>query len=161
MLRHAHRLLDAGEYASAAGELRDLAAVGEAAGVPQSSHLYLLAGRACILSGQTEQAMQDLRRSIESASRFGKLHRIAGAAPSLAAEMRERGYGELADAWLALVEAASGPVPAAPAPAKRARRLPPKCPACGGTVHPGEVEWVGEDAAACDYCGSIVQAADA
>jgi NAD-dependent SIR2 family protein deacetylase len=37
------------------------------------------------------------------------------------------------------------------------RRLPPKCPYCGGTVHPGEVEWINDTAAECDFCGSVIE----
>jgi hypothetical protein len=36
-------------------------------------------------------------------------------------------------------------------------RLPGKCPQCGGTVHPQEVEWIDERTASCDYCGSILE----
>ena len=33
-------------------------------------------------------------------------------------------------------------------------KLPLKCPSCGASVHPGEVEWLDETTAECAYCGS-------
>jgi hypothetical protein len=34
--------------------------------------------------------------------------------------------------------------------------LPKKCPACGASVHPGEVEPLEDNTYACAYCGSIL-----
>jgi hypothetical protein len=160
LLRHANELMNAGEYAPAGAELRNLAQVGEAAGVPQSPHVYLLAGRAHFLAGQPEEGMQDLKRGVEAAAHFDRMYRLAGAAPRLASEMREHGYAKEADAFIGLVEAAFHRPLASSAPAQHARRLPPKCPYCGGTIHAGEAEWVDEGSVACDHCGSTVQATE-
>jgi hypothetical protein len=105
--------------------------------------------------------MQDLRRGIGAATRFGLLPQLAGAAPRIASEMRQHGYGKEAEAFVASLEAALKHPLAAPAPAKQTRRLPPKCPYCGGTIHPGEAEWIDERSIACDYCGSVVQVVEA
>jgi hypothetical protein len=160
-LRRAHAQFDAGEYALAAAEFRDLAERGEAAGIPRSTRIYLLAGRAYLFAGSPEEGMQDLQRGIEAATRFGQLPRLAAAPPRLASEMRERGFGKEADAFVASLEAALKHPLAAPAPAKQTPRMPPKCPYCGGTIHPGEAEWVDERSIACDYCESVVQAVEA
>jgi hypothetical protein len=37
------------------------------------------------------------------------------------------------------------------------RKLPLKCPNCGGSVHPDELEWTDSRSAICDYCGSILE----
>jgi len=154
-------MFDAGEYASAAAEFRELAERGEAAGLPRSTQVFVLAGRAHLLAGRPEDGMQDLRQGIEAATRFGQLPRLARAAPRITSEMREHGFEKEADAFAASLEAAlKHPLPA-PAPTKQAVRLPPKCPYCGGTIHPGEAEWVDEQSIACDFCGSVVQAAEA
>lgn len=157
-LRRAHAMFEAGEYASAAAEFRDLAERGEAAGLPRSTQVYVLAGRAYVYAGLPEQGMQDLRRGIDAAARFGQLPRLAGAASRIASEMRERGHAGEADAFVASLEAALQHPLAASAPAEQTHRLPPKCPHCGGTIHPGEAEWVDERSITCNYCGSVVQA---
>jgi DNA-directed RNA polymerase subunit RPC12/RpoP len=41
-------------------------------------------------------------------------------------------------------------------PASPAVRLPAKCPQCGGTVHPMEVEWADDRTVLCAYCGSVL-----
>jgi hypothetical protein len=160
-LRRAHAQFDAGEYASAAAEFRDLAERGQAAGIPRSTQVYVLAGRAYIFAGCPQEGMRDLKRGIEAATRFGQLPRLAGAAPRLASEMREHGFGKEADDFVASLEAALKHPLTAPAPARQTPHMPPKCPYCGGTIHPGEVEWVDERSIACDYCGSVVKAVEA
>jgi hypothetical protein len=154
-------MFDAGEYASAAAEFRDLAERGEAAGIPRSTQVYVLAGRAYMFAGNPEEGMRDLKRGIEAATLFGQLPRLAGAAPRITSEMREHGFEKEADAFVASLEAALKHPLAAPAPARQTPRLPPKCPFCGGTIHSGEAEWIDERSIACDYCGSVVQAAEA
>ncbi len=37
-------------------------------------------------------------------------------------------------------------------------RLPLKCPSCGGSVNPEEVEWLDDKTAECAYCGSAIRA---
>jgi hypothetical protein len=154
-------MFDAGEYDPAAAEFRDLAKRGEAAGIPRSTQVHVLAGRAHLLAGRPEEGMQDLRRGIEAATHFGQLPRLASAAPRITSEMREHGFEKEAAAFSASLEAALKHPLAAPMPAKHTHRLPTKCPSCGGTIHPGEVEWVDERSIACDYCGSVVPAAEA
>jgi hypothetical protein len=154
-------MFDAGEYASAAAEFRDLAERGEAAGIPRSTQVYVLAGRAYMFAGNADEGMRDLKRGIDAATRFGQLPRLAGAAPRTTSEMREHGYEKEAVAFIASLEAAVKHPLAAPAPTRQTPRLPPKCPYCGGAIHPGEAEWVDERSIACDYCGSVVQAAGA
>ncbi|MCH7586972.1 MAG: hypothetical protein IIC78_02880 [Chloroflexi bacterium] len=45
--------------------------------------------------------------------------------------------------------------PTSPSPARP--KLPPKCPQCGGSVHPDEVKWHSDQTAVCVYCGSILE----
>jgi hypothetical protein len=154
-------MFDAGEYTPAAAEFHDLAERGEAAGMPRSTRVYVLAGLCYMFAGSPEEGMRDLKRGIEAATRFGQLPRLAGAAPRITSEMREHGFEKEADAFVASLEAALKHPLAPPAPARQTPRLPPKCPYCGGTIHPGEAEWVDERSIACDYCASVVQAAEA
>jgi hypothetical protein len=160
-LRQAHALFDRGEYGSAAIEFHDLAERGEAAGLAHSSRIYLLAGRAYVFAGQAKEGMHVLQRGIQAAARFGQLGRLANAAPRITSELRQHGFEQEAEAFVAALESVPNRPLAAPSPAKQAPRLPPKCPYCGGTVHPDEAEWIDPRSIACDYCGSIVQAAEA
>lgn len=159
-LRLAHARREAGDFISAAADFHDLAERGEAEGIPRSVPAYVLAGQCFLLAGQREQGMADLRRGVEVASRFGQLPRLAAAAPRIAAELRANNLVQEADAFLKMLNPA-GPEPSAAQPTPvvpKQPRLPPKCPSCGGSIHPGEVEWVDPHSIACDYCGSVVQA---
>ena len=161
-LRLAHARREAGDYISAAAEFHELAERGEAEGIPRSVQAFVLAGQCYLLAGQREQGLADLRRSIEAATRFGQLPRLAAAAPRIAAELRSAGFAQDAEAFLKMLEPTM-PQPPTALPAAAAvpnrPRLPPKCPSCGGTIHPGEVEWIDPYSVACDYCGTVVQAA--
>ncbi|MGE5250305.1 MAG: hypothetical protein ACM3QS_08845, partial [Bacteroidota bacterium] len=47
----------------------------------------------------------------------------------------------------------------AQAPGYRQRPvLPTHCPSCGGPVEPDVLEWLDENTAECDYCGSPIRA---
>lgn len=81
-----------------------------------------------------------LKRVGERAIAFLNAQGEKGAAASLTRELKER---------LAGIDL--------PSPSSRAAgELPPKCPYCGGTVHPDEVEWIDASRAICDYCGSVI-----
>ncbi len=160
-LRLAHARREAGDYSTAAAEFHGLGERGEAEGIPRSVQAFVLAGQCYVLAGQREQGLADLRRSIHAATRFGQLPRLVAAAPRIAAELRSAGFAQDADAFLKMLEPATPrPLTAQPSAAvvHHRPRLPPKCPSCGGTLHPGEVEWVDPYAVACDYCGTVVQA---
>ena len=159
-LRRAQALREAGDYVAAAGEFHDLAVQGEVAGIPRSVQAFLLAGQCFLLAGLQPQGMEDLRHAVDGARRFEQLDRLQAAGPRIAGELRQAGLAAEAQAFLESLGAGGAPASAPFDPAAlQARLLPPKCPYCGGTIHPGEVEWIDEVSAACDYCGSVVQAA--
>ncbi len=160
-LRLAHARREAGDYRTAAGEFHALAERAEAEGIPRSVQAFVLAGQSYLLAGQHAEGVADLQRSVQAAVRFGQLPRLAAASTRIAAELRASGFGQEADAFLGmLVSAGQQPLTVQPsaAPVNPPPRLPTKCPSCGGTIHPGEVEWVDPHSIACDYCGSVVQA---
>lgn len=161
-LRLAHARREAGDDLSAAHEFHNLAERGEAEGIPRSVQMYVLAGQCFLLAGQRDRGLSDLRSSLEAAARFGQLPRLAASAPRIAAELRATGLDQEADAFLKMLESTGQkPQAAQPSPplVPNLTRLPPKCPSCGGTIHPGEAEWVDPQSIVCDYCGSVVQAA--
>lgn len=163
-LRLAHARREAGDYRTAADEFHALAERGEADGIPRSVQAFVLAGQSYLLAGQHDEGVADLQRSVQGAARFGQLPRLAAASTRIAAELRADGFGQEADAFLGMVASAGQqPLAAQPSagPVHATPRLPTKCPSCGGTIHPGEAEWVDERSIACEYCGSVVQAAEA
>jgi hypothetical protein len=156
-LRLAHARRDAGDYTEAAREFHELGVQGEAEGIPRSVQAFLLAGQSFLLAGQRDQGLDDLRHAVEGAKRFGQLDRLMAAGPRIADELRVAGFASEAQAFLDLL----GPARALPsgsgsAAAAQPPRLPPKCPSCGGIVHPSEVEWADERSVLCDYCGSVI-----
>jgi hypothetical protein len=160
-LRLAHARREAGDHRTAADEFHALAERGEAGGIPRSVQAFVLAGQSYLLAGQHDEGVADLQRSVQAAVRFGQLPRLAAASTRIAAELRADGFGQEADAFLdMLASAGQQPLASQPSagPAQATPRLPPKCPSCGGTIHPGEVEWVDPHSIACEYCGSVVQA---
>jgi hypothetical protein len=94
-------------------------------------------------------------------AQMGQTGRLPGAAARVVADLRARGLSPEADDLEAKVRGLlPGYSPAqdsAPPVAPATRRLPPKCPYCGGSVIPDSVEWVDAASALCDYCGSVLQ----
>lgn len=161
-LRLAHARREAGDHAAAAWEFHELGMQGEAEGIPRAVQAFLLAGQSFLLAGERRQGLDDLRHAVDAAQRFGQLERLRAAGPRIAHELRSAGFASEAQAFQEALGAAGAPVPVAVSPAAGAPppRLPSKCPSCGGTVHPGEVEWANEHSAVCDYCGSVIQGED-
>lgn len=155
-LRLAHARREAGDHAAAAREFHELGVHGEAEGIPRSVQAFLLAGQCYLLAGQREQGLDDLRHAVKGARHFGQLDRLMAAGPRIADELRTAGFASEAQTFLdALGSAGASPSTSASA-APWPPRLPPKCPSCGGIVHPGEVEWADEHSVLCDYCGSVI-----
>jgi len=157
-LRLAHARREAGDYAEAAREFHELGVQGEAEGIPRSVQAFLLAGQSYLLAGQREQGLDDLRHAVEGARRFGQLARLMAAGPRIANELRAAGFPSEAQAFLDSLGPAGGAATGSGPAAARPLRLPPKCPSCGGILHPGEVEWADERSVLCDYCGSVIPA---
>jgi hypothetical protein len=161
-LQEAHRLLAAGKPAEAATIFEDLADQASARAIPRAPQLSLQAGRAWILAGSTDRGMARLGQGLQMMAQMGQLGRLPRVAARVISELRARGLAKEAESLEAQVRALmpglvlpTGPAAAA-SPEKR--RLPPKCPYCGGNVLPESIEWADETTALCDYCGSALQA---
>lgn len=158
-LQEAHALMAQGAWTQAAAIFEELAGAAEARGLPRASQLFLQAGRTRIEAGEIEVGVQNLRHGLTLMDRMGQLRRLPIAAARVISELRARGLVEQAaslEAEMGVALARHG-LSLAAFPPKVERRLPAKCPQCGGTVHPDEVEWIDEHSAACDYCGSVIQ----
>ncbi|MEW6569290.1 MAG: hypothetical protein AB1449_14230 [Chloroflexota bacterium] len=159
-LQQAHAWLAQGAYPQAAALFTELAEEASARGLPRAPQLFLQAGRAHILAGETASGIACLRQGLTRMAKLGQVGRLPRVAHRVLDELRARGLSTEADSLQAELPAlVPGLRVEAPLAASgSARRLPAKCPYCGGTVHPESVEWLDEMSATCDYCGSVVQA---
>ncbi|RME87704.1 MAG: hypothetical protein D6770_08745 [Anaerolineae bacterium] len=158
-LRRANAWMAAGEYLAAAEAFERLARGAETRRLPRAPHLYLRAGQARILAGETAQGMEHIRYGLEMLAARGQwpaLHRIGR---RVVRELNERGLNAEAQQIETYLEETLPEMPAG-TPMSAARRkvtLPTHCPACGGPLRPDEVEWLDDVTAECAYCGSPVR----
>ena len=149
-LQQANALLEQGQPAAAASSLGDLAQRAEQAGEGRGGWLHLQAARAWNLAGdraRTEHhAAQGLLllRPWLSPGRFARLSRRIS--PELGLAIALESVDESRDLQVGEDEL----------PTHVSKALPPKCPQCGATVRPDEAEPLGDERAACVYCGSIL-----
>ena len=161
-LQQAHQAMAQGDFPRAANLFEGLATQAEANGIRSTPALFIQAGRARLMEGDSTRATGHFECGLLLMAEVGRMRRLPIVAGSILTEMRSRGLAAEADALDAKVRQALGlqGLALAPAAAEARPQLPPKCPYCGGTVHPQEVEWLDATSAACDYCGSILSAED-
>lgn len=158
-LRNAHRLMEAGNYAEASLAFYDLAKKGEERFPERAPILYVEAGRAAVLSGDARKGVIHFRSALTLLGTQQRYRRLFNVGKRIVDELRERGLNAEADEVESVIRNN------AQAPAEREARmpqtrviLPTHCPSCGAAVRPGEVEWLDDVTAECDYCGSPVRA---
>ena len=155
MLRRAHELMSAGNYAAAAEAFETLARAGEARSHPKTGQMFLQAGRARLLAGQAA-GFAHLKRGLTlMADRPLQAQKVG---ERVVAELDERGMSAEAQEirqWLA----SRSPVQNDARRGDAARPiLPTKCPECGGAVRADEADWIDDVTVECDYCGSPIRA---
>jgi hypothetical protein len=124
----------------------------------RAAHLYFEAGQARLLDGAIDSGMQNLAEGASLLASSGHYELLARISQRLLEELRRQGLEQEAAVWARklddLLEAS--PTAISPEGFHAETALPAKCPYCGGSLHPGEVERVGTDGALCSYCGSVV-----
>ena len=156
LLISANQSIAAGNFAEAADAFEQLARAAEGRGGPRAPMIRLLAGRAHLLAGQPDAALEDIERGFGLLAARGRLHRLARIGNRMIAEFLQRGYATESQKLAAYLENLSpgfGVQQAPAAPASHAP-LPTHCPGCGAPVHPDEVEWLDDVTAECAFCGS-------
>ena len=158
MLQHANQLLSGGSYAEATRAFEQLAHGAEDRFSERAPFLFLQAGRAAILDGQTQTGVAHLRRGLTLLGSQGRFARMQMLGQGIADELSAHGFSQEA-AEIAALLSASPPGRSEPEPAAVAKKpvLPTHCLACGGSVRADEVEWLDEVTAECAYCGSPVR----
>lgn len=159
MLQRANELLAIEDYAGASAAFEQLAQAAEGRNGPRAPMLFLQAGRARLLAGQSAQGVAHLKHGLSLLATSGKWEQFQRAGQRAVAGLNQHGLNADAkeiEAYLA------GTLPAdftAPISKVSTRKpiLPTHCPSCGGAVRPDEVEWLDEITAECDYCGSPVR----
>jgi hypothetical protein len=160
LLKRAHELMASKNFAAAAEAFEKLASMGEARNHPKTAQMYLAAGHARILAGQKPAGFAHLKKGLGLlVNRPVQLSRLGD---RVVTELNGNGMTaesqEIAS-WLngVLPAATESTRMGAAAPAKKPV-LPTRCPGCGGAVRVDEVEWLDDNTAECNWCGSHLRA---
>ena len=170
-LARANRLTEAGQHANAAAIYERLAQETLNHGFErQAPFLFLQAGRAHLLAGQTQEGAARLREGLDWLARQGRWLALRRAGSRVVEDLYRMDQAPLAEEISTWLEAKNQGIdlpagqafpdgdtdrPSAPRP-----RLPAKCPSCGAPVRPGETEWLDKSSAECAYCGGMIQAGE-
>jgi tetratricopeptide (TPR) repeat protein len=157
-LRRAHQLLENGEFREAAEIFERLADSATQRGFQQAPNLNFQAARAWLQAGQIDKALPRTRSGLELLLDSGRYQRFAAAEKRILEMLESQGYKAEADQLRAELERmkAGKPIPEIAFPTSKVK-LPSKCPYCGGSILPDEVEWFDEVTPGCSYCGSPLQ----
>ncbi len=158
VLQQANQMMANGDYKNAAESFHALAMGAEERFPHRAPFLYVEAGRAAILSGETKTGIADLRRGLTLLATQQRFTRMQMLGQRIVNELQARGLNAEAEEISNLL---NGNLPAVPTvetavPQKRPV-LPTHCPACGAAVKPDEVEWLDDITAECSYCGSPIR----
>jgi hypothetical protein len=149
-----------GNFKEAGALFEELALGAARRGIPRAPQLFLQAGHAFVKAEDSEHGIELLKRGLKSMGKMGQLRRLPAASQRVLSELQSLGLQEEStklEEEINQLLAQWGVSLAAPTHQSKLH-LPAKCPQCGGTVHPQEVEWIDERSASCDYCGSILEA---
>jgi hypothetical protein len=161
-LIEANRLFENSNYVEAAAIYADLAENALNKNIPQSLHLFLLAGIARMKAGEIQNAIELFKRGLEiiiERKKWGHLHR---ASENIIERMKNNGFTKQAVELQSWLDAQiPNDVRALPnwnektGDYSHRKDLPTHCPACGGPVNPKELEWIGSNTN-CNYCGTLL-----
>jgi len=158
-LQRANQLMVNHEYEEAATAFKELAQGAEERFPQRAPFLYLEAGRAAILGGQTKPGVANLRRGLTLFASQGRFHRMRMAGQRVISELQAHNLNTEAEEISLLIHGNS-PLETSSEQTTNPKRpiLPTHCPSCGAAIRPDDIEWLDEVTAECDYCGSPVRA---
>lgn len=158
VLQQANQMMANGEFKSAAESFHTLAQGAEERFPQRAPFLYIEAGRAAILSGETKPGLADLRRGLTILATQRRYTRMQILGQRILNELQARNLNTEADEIEALLNGnLPGEVSSASSVPEKRPTLPTHCPSCGAAVKPDETEWLDEITAECSYCGSPVR----
>jgi len=158
-VRQANELLDEGQFAEATQAFQKLAHDAESAYPKRAPYLFMQAGQASTLGGQTKNGVVLFKQGLTILGAQGRFRRMQHAGERIVADLTSRGLTSEAAEITTLIK---GGMPRqqvldSAGPAKKPT-LPTHCPSCGAAVRPDEVDWLDDLTAECSYCGSPVRA---
>jgi hypothetical protein len=157
-LRRAQEFMTAGNYTQALQIFEQLALRSEKIFPERTPFLFLQAGRAAILSGETKIGVTNLRRGLTILLSQGRFARMQVFGQRAVNELKARGLNAEAEEIASLLNGNLPKEKTTDQPVIKKRPiLPTHCPSCGATVRPNDVEWLDDVTAECDYCGSPVR----
>ena len=164
-LHEAHRSFEMGDYQRAAELYLELAEKALVNGLPQAPNLFLRGAAALLKAGDSDHAMEVLKRGLGilvDRKKWGQLKKaaqltmkrlIAEGQEDLAAQVQDWVEGQVpeeikrSEMWrMTASHSQSGK-----------SKLPATCGQCGGPADPNEVEWFGRGQASCSYCGAVLE----
>ncbi|MGC1375636.1 MAG: hypothetical protein WA821_05410 [Anaerolineales bacterium] len=160
VLQRANQLMAAGNYHAAATAFEDLAKQAEARSGPRAPFFFLQAGRACMLTGECERCTAHFKHGLTllaDSQRYTQFYRAGTRViQELKAHKMENEAGEISALihghTVAIAEMNTQQLP------EEQPLLPTHCPACGGPIRSDEVDWIDDQTAECQFCGSPVRA---
>ena len=158
MVQEANQLMASGDYAGAADAFKELAQQAEERFPHRAPFLFMEAGHAAILSGQTKIGVAHLRRGLTLFASQGRIHRMRAFGRRAIDELNAHNLIAEADEIANLLRGnlpKEAPIERPTIP--RRPMLPTHCPSCGAAVRANEIEWTDEVTAECDYCGSPIR----
>ncbi len=158
MLQRANQLMATGDYEGAAIAFKELAQRAEDRFPQRAPFLFMEAGRAAILSGQTKTGVAHLRRGLTIFASQGRIPRMRAFGQRAIEELKARNLNAEAEEIASLLNAnLPKEIPVENSASDKRPVLPTHCPSCGAAVRPDEVEWLDDVTAECAYCGSPVR----
>jgi len=159
-LKLAHKLMESEKYSQAGIIFEELGVAAISRGIPRAPQLFLQAGRAQVLAGAATHGTDLLIKGTRLMSKMGQTDRLPIVSRRILSELRESSmdqeYRILENEFRRLLSELDLKI-AHNNRVESHSRLPSKCPYCGGTINPDEVDWINNHSATCDYCGSVVE----
>jgi hypothetical protein len=149
-LAQAHSLFAAGQFLQSAQLFEELGAIAEARSGPRAPRFYMQAGRGYLHAGKLEEGMALLEKGRQQFIKTGRSAVAARISYGLIDEFKTLGLTEQSQIMATWAEGVTFPT----APSASRPPLPLKCPSCGASIHPNDVNWLDAVTAECDFCGS-------
>lgn len=162
LLIKANQLMQEGNYVEAAELFEQLAHGAQARGFPRAPQLFLQAAKARLAAGQVQPAMGLTRQGLGLLAQAYRWSELSSAGSRVVAALNSQGHtteGEEIAKWLEqILQSHGGLQQISPTELTKKPHLPVSCPHCGGAIRPGEVNWVDDITAECEFCGNMVRA---
>ncbi len=174
-LEAANQLFAAGRFAEAAPIFAQLADGAEANNMPRrAAQLHLQAARCLVELKDGPNMLRHVSAGLTLLINLGLMEQAQRRYSRIIQELHTRGMQSEAEALQRQFQEQLGspevdlgqPAPSPVTTQGKPRRLPAKCPSCGGPVRADEVDWITpeatpnapatETAAECPYCGSVL-----